>query len=129
MDGRPQFGGPGLGGGGDFRGGFFRSIASAANYLGISESKLQSELAGGKTLAQAAKDHGESVDGLVNAMVADERTQFDAAVSAGRMTKEQEKTILSAVERLIKAIVNGDRPNRGFGQGDGGATPLPSPPG
>jgi hypothetical protein len=96
--------GPGLG---------FGLLYQAASYLGVNEAQLRTELAGGKTLAQIAKDHGKSGDGLVDALVAAERKRLDAAVAAGRLTKDQEQTILSSLEQRIQELVNATI--RGFG--------------
>src|SRR6185437_12126293 len=54
---------PIIGGGrhGFGHGGFLGKIDAAASYLGVTEAQLRSELEGGKTLAQVAKDHGKSV--------------------------------------------------------------------
>ena len=133
FQGRPGggLGGPGFGGGGGrlgggFRGGgLFGGLSVAATYLGVSQSTLQTELAGGKTLAQVATAHGKTADGLVSAMVAATRKQLDAAVSSGRFTKQQEDTIVASLEQRYKAMVNGTRPapgdfGRGFGGDDGG---------
>src|SRR5438034_3305543 len=45
----------------------FPGLDAAASYLGLTGSQLDSKLESGKTLAQAAKDQGKSVDGLVDA--------------------------------------------------------------
>ena len=83
------------------------NLSLAATYLGVTESKLQTELATGKTLAQAAKDHGKTADGLVSAMAAAERKHLDAAVASGRFTKRQEQKMMSGLEQRFRAIVNG----------------------
>ena len=54
------------------------SLAAAASYIGVTEQALVAELAGGKTLAQVAKDHGKSADGLVSAMLAAEKKVIEA---------------------------------------------------
>jgi hypothetical protein len=57
-----------------------RDLATAASYLGISSSKLSSELRSGKTLAQvAAATSGKSAAGLVEALVASKRARLAAA--------------------------------------------------
>jgi len=65
--------------------GLFGRLEAAAGYIGITETQLRTELEGGKTLAQVAKDHSKSVDGLVNALFADAKAKLDDAVSAGRL--------------------------------------------
>src|SRR4051794_32491105 len=64
-------GGPGFDHHGRFgHDGPFGGLETAASYLGVTEAELRTELMNGKTLAQVAKDKGKSVDGLVNALVA-----------------------------------------------------------
>jgi uncharacterized protein YidB (DUF937 family) len=88
----------------------FGKLDAAASYIGISEAELRNELVGGKTLAQVAKDHGKSVDGLVDALVADVKKHLDAAVAAGRITKAQEDQVLADVKQRITDFVNGKGP-------------------
>jgi polyhydroxyalkanoate synthesis regulator phasin len=101
-----------------------RGLDAAASYLGLTESELQSKLAQGKTLAQIAKDEGKSVDGLVQALVEDAKKHLDEAVSQGRLTREQEQSILANLKEHVTALVNGQAP-QGFpgrgGPGFGGA--------
>src|SRR5207244_3939478 len=74
---------------------------------GLTEDQLRTEIESGKTLAQVAKDHGKSVDGLVTALVDATTKKLDAAVTAGRLTKEQEQSILSDLKQRITDMVNG----------------------
>jgi polyhydroxyalkanoate synthesis regulator phasin len=98
--------------GGFHRGfGHFGGLDAAANYLGLTEMQLRSELAGGKTLAQVARDHGKSVDGLVDALLDEAKEKLDAAVQAGRITKDQEAEILGELKQRITNLVN----SRGLG--------------
>src|SRR5436189_4603468 len=68
----------------------FPAVEAAAGYIGITEALLRTELQGGKSLAQVATAHGKSVDGLVNALVAEAKSTLDAAGPAGRLTKSPE---------------------------------------
>src|SRR2546429_5047628 len=70
---------------------------AAAAYLGVTEAQLRNELAGGKSLAQVARDHGKSADGLIDALVAAAKTKLDAAVAAGRLTKAQADQMLAGL--------------------------------
>ncbi len=99
----------------------------------MTEAQLRTELMNGKTLAQVAKDKGKSVDGLVNALVADAKTRIDAAVKAGRLTQAQ------ADQVLVRPEAARDRPRerrarpehlRGFRHGgaDFGGPPAFGPP-
>jgi hypothetical protein len=107
----PLFGIPhrGFGLGHDGRGPGGKLDAAAA-YLGITEAQLRTELQGGKTLAQVAKDHGKSADGLVDALVADLKEHLDADVAAGRLTKAQEDRFLADAKQRITDLVNGNGP-------------------
>ena len=140
----PLFTGPGLGFG--FRGHFgFRShgngfhhgfpgLSTAATYLGLSESQLQSKLESGKTLAQVAKAQGKSVSGLVSALKGDLQKKLDKAVADKKLTQAQADKILSDAGKMITAVVTGTPPkmpgfqrggkgwfrdHRGFGPGQG----------
>jgi hypothetical protein len=123
----PLFGGPGFGPGGHHVRMFGHHLDAAASYLGVTETALRASLESGKTLAQVAKEQDKSVDGLVSALVADEKKELDAAVTAGRLTKAQRDEIVSGIEKRITAMVNGERPTggprydfRGGGPGFGG---------
>src|SRR6476659_9890213 len=76
---RGRGGGPGFGhhGGG---GGILAAdvLTPAADYLGVSLSTLQSDLKGGKTLAQEATAKGKTSSGLIDAIVAAEKKVLDA---------------------------------------------------
>jgi hypothetical protein len=85
-------------------------LQAAATYLGMTTDQLRSELASGKTLAAVAKEKGTSVDGLVDVLYNAEKKELDQAVADGRLTKDQEQTILSHVRDRINAKVNGAFP-------------------
>jgi hypothetical protein len=118
----PMLGGFGLGhhGGPGMHG--FGHLDAAASYLGLTEAELATELSGGKTLADVAKAKGKSVDGLVSALVADEKKELDAAVAAGRITKAQADEMLANAKQRFTDMVNGTLLDRGHG-------PLGGPPG
>jgi len=118
----PLFGGPGLGMHHAF-GMFGRGLDAAASYLGLTEDQLRTQLETGKTLAEVAKAQNKSVDGLVNALVADAKQKLDAAVNSGRITKSQESSILSDLKSHITDFVNGTQPKFGFRHFDGGPPP------
>jgi transposase-like protein len=95
--------------------GAFGLLADAASYLGLTGAELRAELDGGKTLADVAKAHGKSASGLVDALVGAETKRLDAAVSAGRLTKEQEQSILADLRQRLTDFVNGTLPHPRFG--------------
>lgn len=117
----PIFGGPGRGLGHFGYFGFFGRFEAAADYIGITEAQLRTELESGKTLAQVAQDHGKSVDGLVDALVANAKEKLDNAVSAGRLTRAQADEMLSDLKGRITNLVNSTglprfREHEGFGR-------------
>jgi hypothetical protein len=106
----PLFGGFHRGFGFGLHFGLFGDLDAAASYLGLTDAELRERLESGKTLAQVAKDQGKSVDGLVQALVDAAKKRLDAAVSAGRLTKEHEDSILTELKQRITDFVNGMRP-------------------
>ena len=102
--------------------GFARGLGAAADYLGLTEIQLRSELQGGKTLAQVALAHGKTANGLIDALVANAKKRLDQAVAAGRLTQSQANEMLSGLRDRIGNLVNskgpvGDhlgRPQSGF---------------
>jgi hypothetical protein len=102
-------GGPGLGGRGPGHGA--DELTAAAAYLGVSETALSTQLQAGKTLAQVADaTSGKSAAGLIDALVAAETTELDAAVTAGRITKAMRDRMVPTLMARFTALVNGTRP-------------------
>jgi hypothetical protein len=97
----------------------FRGLDTAASYLGLSEDELRTQLDSGKTLADVAKAQDKSVDGLVQALVADVKKHLDEEVAEGDLTKAQAAQMLTHVEQGIRDMVNGVRPNGMPGPGFG----------
>ena len=85
-------------------------LDEAAGYLGLTEAQLRTQLDGGKSLAQVARDRGKSVDGLVDTLVAAAKKKLDGAVSAGRITKAEEDEMLSGLKDRIANLVNATGP-------------------
>jgi hypothetical protein len=84
----------------------FVALDTAASYLGLTEAQLRTQLNNGKTLAQVAQAQNKSVDGLVNALVDGATKKLDSAVSAGRLTKSQEQSILADLKTRVTSAVN-----------------------
>jgi hypothetical protein len=85
----------------------------------MTEAQLRNELENGKSLAEVAKAHGKTVDGLVAAVVAEAKTNVDTAVKAGRLTHAQANEMLSDLKQRISDFVNGRFPAPPFGDHDG----------
>jgi hypothetical protein len=118
----PLFGGPGPGG--HMHGGPGHHLDAAAEYLGVTEAELRTELEDGSTLADVAKEKGKSVDGLVDSLVKAAKADVADAVEAGRLTEDQAAEILDGIEDRITDMVNGVRPEGRFPGG-----PVGPPPG
>ena len=75
-------------------------LDSAAEYLGLTEEQLRAQLRPKvRMLAQVAQAQRKSVEGLVDALVADFKTHLDAAVKAGRVTQAKADEILAGRPR------------------------------
>lgn len=113
---RPGFG-PGFGHFGHFgHFGLFAGLDTAASYLGLEEDELRDALADGKSLADVAKAEGKSVDGLVDALVADAEKRIDAAVDDGRLTKEQASELKDDLREHVTDSVNREPGEHRFGE-------------
>jgi hypothetical protein len=112
----------GPGGGGRFRGGFgFSGLGTAAGYLGLTTDQLFEELRTGKTLAQIADaQSGKSASGLIDAMVAAQQKEIEAAVQSGRLTKSQGDELTAELKSRVTDLVEGTFRR---GPGDFGAAP------
>ncbi len=122
--GHGHFGGHG---GFGFGFGFGRGVlgaasAAVASYLGITPAELRTELESGKTLAQIAVAHNKTADGVVTTLLADAKKRLDAAVTAKKLTADQEQTFLDRLKTLLTDVVNGKRPQPPAG---GPSAPLP----
>jgi hypothetical protein len=115
-DGFPLFGGRHERGFGHGR--FIGKLDAAADYLGLTEAQLRTQLESGKSLAQVAQAQGKTVSGLVDALVGAAKKHLDEAVAAGRLTKAQEDEMLAGLRTRIASLVNSTgpagRPNFGF---------------
>jgi hypothetical protein len=150
---QPIFGGPGFGGGpfghdgpgmrhhgfGGPRGGFgfglMAGVKDVADYLGLTPAALQTQLRSGTSLAAIATAQGKTVDGLKTAITAAVTARLDAAVTAGKLTKDQETKVLSGLSSHLDDLVNATPASHRFGHhggwghdDDGGPPPVPADP-
>ena len=86
------------------------SAAAVASYLGITPAELRTELEAGKTLAEIAVAHNKTADGVVSTLLSDAKKRLDAAVTAKKLTADQEQTFLDRLKTLLTDVVNGKRP-------------------
>src|SRR5262245_9440914 len=99
---------------------FEGKLDAAADYLNLTEAQLLDELENGKTLAEVAKAHGKTAEGLVQAMVDAATKKLDAAVKAGKLTQSQADAVAADLEARITDLVNSDV----FGRMGHGPGPL-----
>jgi len=97
-----------------------------ANTIGIDVTTLKSRMAAGESLATIA---GSKKDALIAALVAQENSEIDAAVTAGKLTSAQATTEKSEVTQRVTNMVNNVRPKDGSGPmggrgGRGGHGPM-----
>ena len=118
----PGFGGPG-GGPGGLGGIHFGGddLTASATYLGTTDADLRTKLQAGQTLAQiAAATSGKSRDGLIQALVAHETTEIDAAQTAGKITADQATQAKANLTTRVTEMVDNARPAGGPGFGGPG---------
>ena len=91
----------------------FAALDAAADYLDIPEGELRERLREGETLAEIARDEGKSVEGLVDALVAEKTKRLDEAVEDGRLTDAQRDRIVARLREHTTDLVNGRLPSVG----------------
>ena len=87
-------------------------LQTAATFLGVSVSDLQTALESGKSLADVAKAQGKSVDDLVTALLAPAKKSLDQAVTDGKLTQAQETAILNKMTTGLTNLVNNTKPSK-----------------
>ena len=84
---------------------FEEKLATAADYLGLSEDELEEKLNDGSTLAEVAQAEGKSVDGLKQALLEAARGRIDQAVEDGDLKQAEADDLLEGLEERIDAFV------------------------
>ena len=111
-------------------------VEDVATYLGLKPAEVVTQLRSGKSLADIAKAQGKTVDGLKTAITDAATKQLDAAVTAGKLTKDDETNLLDKLASHLDELVNDVHAPGGFGfkheRGgwdgpDGGSAPAPPP--
>jgi hypothetical protein len=135
--GGPKHGGFPLMGGRGFGFGFPDAAGKLADFLGISQDQLKTELqADNATLATVAEAHGKSRDDLKAFIRDNAKAKLDEAVANGDLTQKREDDALAQLDANLDKIIDGQFGFKGhyFGgpgmhrgpdndQDDGGATP------
>lgn len=111
------------------RGGAFGDTrAAAAAYLGVTEEQLRTARQDGKSLADLAKEKGKTTDGLKQAMLAAVTKAADAAVTAGKLTKEQRDALVAKAPAWLDHEIAETHAGRRHGGGFGGPGDVPVAP-
>jgi predicted XRE-type DNA-binding protein len=85
-----------------------------AQFFGISEEQLQSELAAeGATIGTVAEAHGKTRDELKDFLIQQIRTNADQAVADGRMTQDQADTMVQNSSSRVDDMIDGKIPSAG----------------
>lgn len=112
----------------DQQGGAFSLPAIAAEVMGMELADLLAELQAGKSIADVAAERGANVNAIIEAFVASRAERLDAAVAAGRLTREEADARLATMRANVTARINtpGRQMMRG-GRGPGNGNPNPTP--
>jgi len=96
---------------------FGAGLDAAAEAIGIESEELRAALGEGSTIAEVAEANDVEVQTVIDAMVADAEAHIDQAVEDGRLSEEEAAERKENLPERIEALVNGERP--AFGPGDG----------
>ncbi len=113
-------GGVGLGGfGGRGLGGLRGELTDLAATLGLDVAAVQSDLAEGKTLAEAAGEQSVRAETLTDALVKAATTHIDKALADGRIDQAQADEMKANLNQRVTDMINGVRlqGHGGFGHG------------
>jgi len=90
------------------------AIAAAASYLGLSQTRLQTQFRSGQTHAQIANAQGKSVSGLQSAMIEAMRKNIDAN---NALSSSQKASILAQIKERLATRINTTCPHATTGAG------------
>jgi flagellar hook-basal body complex protein FliE len=93
-------------------------LSAVASALGVTEDELRTQLRGGKSIAQIAKDHNVDVDKVIDAVVNAAGAKIDQAVKDGKLTAQQAEKAKTNLRDRITRMMNGEGPGpmKGFGR-------------
>jgi hypothetical protein len=87
-------------------------VVLAADYLGVTPTQLRKEMQSGRTLAQIANaTGGKSATGLLDALVSAKAGKLHSRVTAGKLSRRQERTRLADLRTRIHAQIDRLRAN------------------
>jgi hypothetical protein len=85
-------------------------VKEALAYLGLTPVQVFADLARGMTLGQIADaTPGKSAAGLIQTLQTAAKAELDSAVTAGVLSPAREQTLLTRLNTLIAALVDGHR--------------------
>lgn len=91
-------------------------MRAAADYLGISQAQLRSQLRSGESLADVASAQGKPMSGLKDVILAAMTNHVNAST---RLSAAQKTAMISAVKAHLDTIVNATHPDGMGMQGHG----------
>ncbi len=81
------------------------AVKVAADFVGVPQKDLLTELRSGKSLAEIAVAHGKTRDGLIAALTAEGNARIDKAKADGKLTAEQAaKAKAKLAEQVAKFV-------------------------
>ncbi len=83
-------------------------MKAAADYLGLSQAQLQSQLQSGKSLADVARAQGKPVSGLTDAILSAMTSWINAST---RLSAARKAAVISEVKSHLDAMVNRTHPD------------------
>ena len=95
----------------------FDMLTTVAKTLDMADADLLSAVQDGKTIATIAKDKGVDLQKVIDAILAERKTQLDAAVAAGTITQARADLMLQNMKENLPDRLN---QTMGMGQGMGG---------
>ena len=98
---------PGAGGGGPAKAIAQHYMADAAKALGMTEADLGAQLKSGKSLKDIAAAKGMDENAFRTAFVAAVKSDLDQQVAAGKLTAQQEQTVLQRLQTAPLPFWNG----------------------
>jgi len=91
-----------------------------AEETGLTAEELREQLRDGATMAEVIADNGGDVDAVMTTAVDAMTEMINAAVEAGDLPAEVAERMLKNLEQRITDALNGERPERPGGPGNGG---------
>lgn len=95
-------------------------LTVAAEAIGITADALRTELVAGKTVAEVATANGKTAQDVIDALVAEVKSELDIKVTAGTLTQESADARLVLATEQITTAVNETAQLRGPGFGERG---------